>query len=90
MSAKRFGVCEELNRLQPIGFSLPVVTEENVYTWRAIDLSREVAEAVDFDRFQKHCRILAYACSLEAFTKNKTSAENQTLAVSSHVGRRAL
>jgi hypothetical protein len=71
MSAKRFGVCEELNSLQPICFSLSVVTEEDVYARRAIDLSGEVAEAVDFDRFQKHCRILAYACGVEASQKKE-------------------
>jgi hypothetical protein len=49
MSAKRFCVREELNGLQPIGFSLSVVTVENVYAGREINRTLEIAKAFDFD-----------------------------------------
>src|SRR5437762_10952728 len=69
MRAKRFCVREELNRFEPICFTLSVVTVENIYPRREIDLTLEVTKAFDFDRFEEHCWILSYAHHLTASQK---------------------
>jgi len=59
MRAKRFCVREELDTFEPICFTLPVVAVQNIYARRAIDLTVEVPEPFDFDRFEEHLWILS-------------------------------
>ena len=61
MRTKGFCVREKLNAFEPICFTLSVVTVQNIYARRAIDLTVEVAKTFDFDRFEEHFWILSYA-----------------------------
>ena len=60
MRAKGFCVREELNRFEPVCFTLSVVTVQNIYAGSAIDPTVEVAKTFDFDRFEEHFWILSY------------------------------
>ena len=58
MSTKRFGVCEELNRFEPVSFALAVVAIEYVDSLREINPAPEIAKAIYNNRLQEHFEIL--------------------------------
>ena len=47
--AKGPSVREDLDRFQPVGFSLTVIAVKNIDSFGAINLAGEIAEAIDGD-----------------------------------------
>ena len=77
LSTKGSGSREQVDSLEPVCFTLAIVSENDVEPWATVEDPAQVAELVDLNRLENHMAILTYWVELRPGTRAVLRCNNQ-------------